>query len=94
MAEYRDNIREQVWEEAVVLFATFSRFEHAMKRSGFLNSSVVNAKAEANWDTFAQKLGTTFLDQCKSAPMLDEFFKDPPRLLKVSDTSVRTHKST
>ena len=80
---YRAGIKLLLKSEWSSFFATFGRFEHAMKRAGYLKYSKPGTSAEAGWDAFSQDLGIAFFDQCKANPELKVLFVAPPRLLKV-----------
>lgn len=49
-------------KETVAFFAVFSRFECALKRSGYLQNK---KGADAHWDKFAKELGKPFLDEVR-----------------------------
>lgn len=80
---YRAGIKLLLKSEWSSFFATFARFEYAMKQAGYLKHSKPGTSAEAGWEAFSQDLGTTFFDQCKANPELEVLFVAPPRLLKV-----------
>lgn len=80
---YRAGIKLLLKSEWSSFFATFARFEYAMKRAGYLKYEKPGTSAEAGWDAFAKDLGAAFFDQCKSLPELEVLFVAPPRLLKV-----------
>lgn len=80
---YRAGIKLLLKSEWSSFFATFARFEYAMKHAGYLKYSKPGTSAEAGWDGFSQDLGHAFYDQCKANPALQVLFVAPPRLLKV-----------
>ncbi|HEV2695986.1 MAG TPA: hypothetical protein VG347_24070 [Verrucomicrobiae bacterium] len=77
------NIDRLVPEEQRALlfrfFLVFARFEYALKRAGFANSS--GSKVSANWDAFASKYNAAF--DPTNSPELKQayaYFKEhPPR---------------
>lgn len=65
-------------------FATFSRFEYSLKRSGFLKHG---NKAEPNWDEYATSLRAKFL-QVQDSVFQDAvafLLKEPPKTQVVSE---------
>lgn len=88
MDEYRQHLRNEIPAEAVDLFATFSRFEFALKRGGFLAGGI-DDWASPNWTAFANALGVPFLQAMQAAPEAQIFFDEPPlRLERVADDDV------
>jgi len=66
-------------------FITFSRFECALKASGFYN--VNNGKVTANWDTFIRSIRDTFdkerTNEIKNA--VDYLIQHPPRIQSIEN---------
>lgn len=56
----------------------FSRFEHALKRAGFLKK---RADAQADWNKFARQLGDEFFRRVKDAGFAGTLIGNPPRKL-------------
>ncbi|HVY20684.1 MAG TPA: hypothetical protein VHA70_11500 [Bauldia sp.] len=84
MDKYRAQIAQFVSPLAIEFFATFSRFEFALKRGGFLGGGI-GEKAEANWDTFAGALEPSFFAAMLNASAARIFFEAPPKnLIRVS----------
>jgi hypothetical protein len=54
----------------------FGRFEHALKRSGHLKKG--RADAQADWESFAEALGTDFFEEVASSGKADTLINDPP----------------
>ncbi len=63
-------------KETVAFFAVFSRFECALKRSGYLQNK---KGAEAHWYKFAKELGEPFLDEVRSRGDACELIRRPPK---------------
>ena len=63
-------------EATVAFFAVFSRFECALKRSGYLQNK---KGAEADWDKFAKGLGKQFLDELRNSGDASELIDQPPK---------------
>jgi hypothetical protein len=80
---YRAGIKLLLKSEWTTFFATFARFEYAMKRAGYLKHDKPGTSAEAGWDGFAAALGPAFFNECKADPELQILFTAPPQLLKV-----------
>lgn len=80
MDEYRQHLAAALPVTAISLFATFSRFEFALKRGGFLLGEI-NGKASADWNAFADVLGSQFFDAMQAAHQARIFFEEPPRRL-------------
>lgn len=80
---YRSGIDQLFRAEWTTFFATFARFEYAMKRSCYLKNPEPLQPANANWDSFADDLGTDFFQTCKVEPTLHVLFERPPRRLFV-----------
>ena len=68
-------------------FATFSRFEYSLKRSGFLKTG---DKAEANWDAYANSLRGQFANVQDSAfrDAVAFFLNAPPGTQVVSGSDI------
>lgn len=58
--------------------ALFRRFEHALKRGGFLKQQ---KRAEANWRAFAESLGTEFFEEVRQSGQASTLIQEPPRRL-------------
>ncbi|MCF8486037.1 MAG: hypothetical protein K9G71_12535 [Rhodobacteraceae bacterium] len=82
-AAYRAGLEQQFHNEWVTFFATFARFEHALKKAPYLKHTKSGTTAEAGWQGFANDLGPEFLDLCRTEPDLEKLFTNPPMLLKV-----------
>ncbi|MEX1180418.1 MAG: hypothetical protein WEB63_06345 [Cucumibacter sp.] len=83
MNDYRVGVGDHVPALARTFFATFSRFEFALKRGGFAAGEIGKA-ASANWDKFAEKLDEGgFLKKIEAAPQAAIFFTRPPKRLTV-----------
>jgi hypothetical protein len=90
---YRAGIKLQFKNEWATFAATFARFEHALKQSGYLKHTKPGTSAEAGWDGFANDLGEDFLTLCRDLPETATLLQHPPRLLKVDrDESVSWKK--
>lgn len=75
MSEFNKLIDSFVADREIVFkfFAVFSRFEYALKRTGFINN---RTKAEANWDAFSNSIRGMFTN------VLDENFMDAINFLQ------------
>jgi hypothetical protein len=80
---YRAGIKLLLKSEWTTFFATFARFEYAMKRADYLKHDKPGTSAEAGWDGFGAALGPVFFNECKADPELQVLFTAPPQLLKV-----------
>lgn len=60
---------------AISLFAVFSRFECALKRSGYHHG---NGEAHPNWDKFANTLGKAFFEEVKVTGRANLLIDKPP----------------
>jgi hypothetical protein len=60
----------------------FGRFEHALKRSGFLQNKDI---AMADWSKFAHEIGDEFYEHIKSSKEAETLLRDPPRKLMRDD---------
>jgi hypothetical protein len=89
MVEPNRLIDSRVADRELVLqfFAYFSRFEYSLKRAGFLKSG---AKAEPNWDTYANTLRGRFADVHDSVfrDAVTFLLKEPPKTQTVSGKSL------
>ncbi len=75
----------QLPKEATEFFAYFSRFEFALKQSGYLNSTSSENNAEAKWPDFANdlsKAAPTFFDEIKRAGKAAVLIDKPPEIQK------------
>ncbi|ESX49437.1 hypothetical protein NLY43_25510 [Mesorhizobium sp. C416B] len=66
------------YDDGRELARLFGRFEHALKRTGFLKN---RPDAQADWDAFAQALGPTFFADIVNAGVASTLIGDPPRRL-------------
>lgn len=66
---------QNVPEVASDFFRAFSRFEFALKRSGYCHA----AKAEPDWDRFAKDLGANFFAGAVNSGQLETLFAEPPQ---------------
>ena len=82
MNEYRSGIEETLKPTALKFFATFSRFEFALKRGGYV-SGLTGRSASPNWTQFGNDLGVDFYNQMKSAEPAKVFFENSPKRLIV-----------
>ena len=71
-AAYRAGLEQQFHNEWVTFFATFARFEHALKKAPYLKHTKSGTTAEAGWAGFANDLGPEFLDLCRTQPDLEK----------------------
>jgi hypothetical protein len=89
MNEYRVGIEISLRPITLEFFATFSRFEFALKRGGYL-SGQVGGRASPNWIKFGNDLGVDFFNMIKSKEPAKIFFEAPPKRLTVTaDGSVK-----
>jgi len=74
-------------ERVLDFFAYFSRFEYSLKRSGFLKPG---AKAQPNWDAFANSLHGCFAGVQDPAfhKAVDFLRREPPKTQLVSGTQL------
>lgn len=90
-----EDVFKEMCEEhpTVILFAMlFSRFEHALKRSGYLKLPKVrtdqNLRAEPNWESFFMEKSSNIEQIMKSNEefkvSVDYIIEDPPRKLIVT----------
>lgn len=88
MNEYRIGIENSLKPIALEFFATFSRFEFALKRGGYL-SGQVGGRASPNWTKFGNDLGIDFFNDMRAEALARVFFEAPPKRLTVkADGSV------
>lgn len=80
---YRAGIKVLLKTEWTSFFATFARFEYAMKRAGYLKHDKPGTSAEAGWSGFAADLGPGFFAACQQDADLAVLLIAPPQLLKV-----------
>lgn len=69
-----ERLRERIAPEGYDLFAVFSRFEYALKRGGFRQTSA----ADASWHKFAEALPAGFYDEMRAAEQAKILFDAPP----------------
>lgn len=65
-------------EEALRLFQLFARFEHALKKEGFVLGKV-DDPAMPHWDGFASKLGKPFYQTAVQEKAAKVLFSHPPK---------------
>jgi hypothetical protein len=82
MDDYRLYLGDEMPKLAREFFATFSRFEFALKRGGFA-AGAVGGPASPDWNRFSNLLGQPFLDKMRQAPEAVVYFTEPPRKLMV-----------
>ncbi|MCB1467525.1 MAG: hypothetical protein AB7I79_18835 [Rhizobiaceae bacterium] len=82
MNEYRVGIESSLEPVALEFFATFSRFEFALKRGGYALGAV-GGRASPNWIKFASDLGNDFFSRMRDAEAAKIFFEAPPKRLTV-----------
>ncbi len=83
MNEYRRHLTAEIPPIVTEFFATFSRFEFALNRGGFLMGEI-GRKAEPDWDTFARTLGADFFEKMRASEGAKIFFEAQPKSLKVA----------
>lgn len=83
MSSYRHGIEQNLPGNALTFFATFSRFEYALKRSRFLTHDHPGQRAEPNWDSFANSLHREFFNQLGNEVATKYLFEQPPKLMQV-----------
>lgn len=66
------------YEDGRRLAALFGRFEHVLKRTGFLKG---RRHAEADWRRFAVSLGDTFFAEVRHRGIAKMLIQEPPRTL-------------
>jgi hypothetical protein len=67
------------YEAAEAFVSDFRQMEYVLKRSGFLRKE--KEIAEADWDLFASKLGSSFFDDTMAAGIAKTLIGRPPRRL-------------
>lgn len=67
----------RVPERACEFFRIFSRFEFALKANGFVRSR--NDAPEANWDDFANRLGSEFYTKIRNDNVAPTLLTSPPK---------------
>ena len=82
MSDYRIGIEQNLAPIALEFFATFSRFEFALKRGNYAAGDE-GRKASPDWNGFAGDLGEDFFKQMKTADAAQIFFNAPPKRLTV-----------
>lgn len=65
--------------EADALVQRYRRFEHALKRAGFVNPN--DRRASANWGEFAKALGEDFFVEVRDSGEAPTLIAEPPRIL-------------
>jgi hypothetical protein len=66
-------------QAAIAFAADFGRMEYALKRSGCLRKG--KKVAEADWESFAQKLGCDFFEEVSASEIAKTLIGHPPRQL-------------
>ena len=82
MNDYRIGIEQNLTPIALEFFATFSRFEFALKRGNYAAGDE-GKKASPDWNGFAGDLGEDFFKQMEAADAARIFFKAPPKRLTI-----------
>jgi hypothetical protein len=82
MDAYRHGLGENLTPLTREFFATFSRFEFALKRGGFLTGQIGQA-AGPDWDRFANALPKHFIERMREASGAGVFFAERPQKLLV-----------
>lgn len=77
-----DCLRGRICECGYDLFAVFSRFEYAMKKSDFHRGTT------PNWTKLAQKFPDYFFEKIKGASEAEIIFQNPPRHLIIENGNV------
>lgn len=83
MSEYRDRIERFIEPITLEFFATFSRFEFALKRGGYLRGET-GGRASPDWIGFGTDLGEPFFQRMKAENGARVFFEKPPKRLTVT----------
>jgi hypothetical protein len=91
--DYRSGLGDSISLPAREFFATFSRFEFALKRGGFLRGQVGEA-ASPDWNRFASALGLAFYEAMKADSRAAIFFLAPPKKLVVTGQDKTEFQST
>ena len=71
-----EDLLQQLPHAAVTLFAVFSRFECALKRSGYHYG---DGDAKPNWEKFAAALGPDFFDEVRNQGIAQVLIDNPPK---------------
>lgn len=82
MKDYRVGIEQNLAPIALEFFATFSRFEFALKRGNYAAGDE-GKKASPDWINFAGDLGDDFFKQMEAADDARIFFEAPPKRLTI-----------
>lgn len=82
MNDYRIGIEHNLAPIALEFFATFSRFEFALKRGNYVAGDE-GKKASPDWNGFAGDLGEEFFKQMEAADTARIFFEAPPKRLTI-----------
>lgn len=82
MKDYRIGIEQNLAPIALEFFATFSRFEFALKRGNYAAGDE-GKKASPDWIGFAGDLGDDFFKQMEAADAAQIFFEAPPKRLTI-----------
>lgn len=82
MKDYRTGIEQNLAPIALEFFATFSRFEFALKRGNYAAGDE-GKKASPDWISFAGDLGDDFFKQMEAADDARIFFEAPPKRLTI-----------
>jgi hypothetical protein len=82
MKDYRNGIEQNLAPIALEFFATFSRFEFALKRGNYAAGDE-GKKASPDWIGFASDLGDDFFKQMEAADPARIFFEAPPKRLTI-----------
>lgn len=77
--QLQDYFRNRLPEGGCDLLAVFSRFEFALKTSGFRRER----HAEASWPRFAELLPANFIERMSSSPEAEVLFQAPPDRLVI-----------
>jgi hypothetical protein len=75
----RPNDSVKPYEDALKLAALYRRFEHALKRANHLKKG--RRDAQADWTSFAEKLGNEFFEEVSDSGIASTLITDPPRKL-------------
>lgn len=81
MKDYRNGIEQNLAPIAIEFFATYSRFEFALKR-GTYAGGYEGKRASPDWIKFAGDLGDDFFTQMEAADAA-LFFEAPPKRLTI-----------
>lgn len=79
------------YDDARRLEELYRRFEHALKRSGHLKKG--RPDAQADWGSFAKKLGEEFFEEVASTGAANTLLNDPPRKLMAEDLNWRRKRA-